>query len=59
MKLVDLVPGVTVLLHGRKRTVERVIMHPTGPIVKLSQHLYARSFYPYAEMVAAGAEVAA
>lgn len=59
MNLIDLTPGVTVLLHGRKRTVERVAMHPSSPVVIFRGTPFARKIYSFAELVREGAEVVA
>lgn len=33
MDILDLTPGVTVLVDGHMRVVRRVVMHPAGPVV--------------------------
>lgn len=58
MKLIDLTPGVRVSFpHSEERTVERVIMHPSGPTVRFEGSPWVRRHYSYAELQKAGAEV--
>lgn len=60
MKLIDLTPGVTVRIsEASVRTVERVIMHPAGPVVRFEGTPWVRRHYSYTELQERGAEVVA
>jgi hypothetical protein len=57
MKLIDLTPGTKIRVDGHVRTVERVSMHPAGPMVSVEGSPWMRHHYSYEALVRDGAEV--